>query len=155
MKNYSKKWNVSKRIELWNSYHNPLYIWWKCRKLFKFPQIKFYIGKKFWFFGFPCRNDYLNKILDIRLASLGWKSKFNSPRHEWDPYFSIVLFRKWEFLIMFGYWGKDKDNVKDLATWEAMLDYLYFNVPKEKLVDYHTWKGNDGFTTIKEFIKWK
>ena len=92
------------------------------------------------------------------MSALGWKDKYNSPRHEWDPYISIVLFRKWQLLILFGYWGKTNDGVKDLATWEAMLDYLYYNIPIDKLIDRHTWgsiNGDKEVITIKEFVKWK
>lgn len=92
------------------------------------------------------------------MSALGWKDKYNSPRHEWDPYISIVLFRKWQLLILFGYWGKTNDGVKDLATWEAMLDYLYYNIPIDKLINRHTWGSineDKEVITIKEFVKWK
>ena len=158
MKNYLKKSKLFKKLEIWNEYHNPFYIWWKCRKYFKFPSIKTYIGKLTWFFGFPIRDEYLNKFVDFRISALGWKDKYDSPRHEWDPYISIVLFRKWQLLILFGYWGKTNDGVKDLATWEAMLDYLYYNIPIDKLINRHTWGSineDKEVITIKEFVKWK
>ena len=156
----SKEWDYERNYTTPSNHtekSNDL-VWWKCRKYFKFPSIKIHIGKLTWFFGFPIRTDYLNKFVDFRISALGWKDKYNSPRHEWDPYISIVLFRRWQLLILFGYWGKTNDGVKDLATWEAMLDYLYYNIPIDKLIDRHTWGSinrDKEVITIKEFVKWK
>ena len=154
MKNYLKKWNLSKKLEIWNDYHNPLYIWWKCRKYFKFPQIKFYVGKPIWFFGFPLKN-YINRFIDIRFKALGWKTKWGDFRHEWNPYISLILFNKLEFLITFGYWGKHTEMCRDIATWEAMLCYLYKNIPVDRLSKTHRWVGSNSLTTIEENVKWK
>ena len=85
MKNYLKKSKLFKKLEIWNEYHNPFYIWWKCRKYFKFPNIKIHTGGLTWFFGYPICKEYLNKFIDFRMSALGWKDKYNSPRHEWDP----------------------------------------------------------------------
>ena len=150
--------NIAIKFKLYNEYHNPFYYWWKVRKIFKRPKCHVSIRKNIWFFGLPCRKEYYNRFLSINISNLGWKSKYNSPRHEWDPYISIVLFRKWQLLILFGYWGKTIDGVKDLATWEAMLDYLYYNIPTDKLINRHTWgsiNGEKEVVTIKEFVKWK
>lgn len=88
----------------WNEYNNPWYVWWKCRKYFKKPKWRlFNCGKIEWFFGLPCRHDYYNRILDIKFSSLGWKDKYNSPRHEWDPYINIVFLRKWQIFWIFTY----------------------------------------------------
>lgn len=155
MKTYLKQWKISKRIEIWNNYHNPLYIWWKCRKYFKFPQIKLYVGKPIWFFGFPL-NRYINKFIDIRFSALGWKTKFDDFRHEHDPYISLILFNRLEFLITFGYWGrKQSDICRDLATWESMLDFLYKDIPVNRSSEVHRWEGSNDLTTIEENIKWK
>ena len=68
----------------------------------------------------------INPIIDIRSSSLGWKSKYDSPRHEWDPYFAITFFRKYRIMWMWNYITNDSnDNVRSMATWEALLDYLY------------------------------
>ena len=141
MKNYLKKSKLFKKLEIWNEYRNPFYIWWKCRKYFKFPSIKTYIGKLTWFFGFPIRTDYLNKFVDFRMSALGWKDKYNSPRHEWDPYISIVLFRKWQLIFTFNYaiLGDDCSYTRDIATWEAMLDIVYNNKSLQQVVNEHQW----------------
>ena len=125
----------------WNEYHNPLYHWWKVRKYFKKPKCHFYKGKITWFFGFPMRKDYLNPILDIRFSALGWKSKWNDFRHEWDPYISIVFFRKWQLLWIFNWIDpNNKDSgIKSMATWEAILDVLYNKKSLSESIEDNTW----------------
>lgn len=130
----------------WNAYHNPLYHWWKARKHFKRPKVHLITGKNIWFFGLPCRRDYYNRILDIRFSALGWKDKFNSPRHEWDPYITITFLRKYHIIWIFNWAVKgDKDScTRSSATWEAILDYLYYKVPIDKVVGCHTWSSGIG-----------
>ena len=127
--------------KLWNEYHNPWYHWWKVRKIFKRPKCHFYKGKITWFFGFPCRSNYLNSIVDIRFSSLGWKDKYSSPRHEWDPYISIVFFRKWQLLWIFNWVDKNDEysNTRSMATWEAILDHLYYKKSIDWCKRNHVW----------------
>lgn len=142
---------------LWNEYHNPWYHWWKTRKYFKKPNAHFYKGKVRWFFGFPIKDKYLNPIIDIRFNALGWKSKYDSPRHEWDPYISIVFFRKWQLLWIFNWIDKEDkySNTRSMATWEAMLDYLYYNKSLEYCRKNHIWGTLDGgVINIDSNIKW-
>ena len=129
----------------WNEYHNPLYIWWKVRKYFKRPKAHFHFGKPEWFFGFPIREDYINPVIDIRFSSLGWKSKYNSPRHEWDPYISITFFRKYRLLWLFNFITENnsEESTRSMATWEAILDYLYFDKSLEWVRNNHVWLNND------------
>lgn len=144
--------------KIWNEYNNPYFPWWKARKYFKRPKWKTVIcGKISWFFGLPIRHDYYNRILDIRLSALGWKSKYDSPRHEWNPYIAITLFRKWQIVWMLVYGDKNDPHylTKNEATWEAMLDYLYFNIPIDEVVDNNIWKSGEDPEpiTIKENMK--
>lgn len=137
----------------WNEHHNPLYHWWKAKKYFKFPNIHFYSGKIKWFFGFPIKKEYLNRILDIRLSSLGYKTKWDEFRHEWDPYISIVLFRKWQLLLVFNWINDDENsNVRSMATWEALLDHIYYNKSITECINTHIW-GYNGEITIESNIK--
>lgn len=138
--------NIKRKIKLWNEYHNPFYYWWKARKYFKRPKIHFIFDKDLWFFGMPARRDYYNPIIDINTSSLGWKWKYDEVRHEWDPYFQIVLFRKWHLLWVINWVDKkDKDSVtRSMATWEALLDYLYNNKTIEECISNHRWIANWG-----------
>lgn len=117
--------------QLWNEYHNPIYYWWKAKKYFKFPSIRFYKGKKTWFFGLPIRNEYYNRFIDIRFSGLGWKDKYDSPRLEWQPYISILFFRKYQLIWSFVY---EPDH-----TWEAILDFLYYSKSISKAIENNTW----------------
>ena len=128
----------------WNMYHNPLYYWWKARKYFKRPKAHFHCGNIVWFFGFPCRKDYLNPVIDFRMSSLGWKYKWDTCRHEWDPYISILFFRRWQLLWVFN-WVKKEDefgHIRSMATWEAILDYVHNKFTIEKCIKRHTWEGS-------------
>jgi len=141
----------------WYKYHFPYRHWWKVRKIFKRPKAHFIFRKSvIWFFGLPIRH---NKILDIDISALGFKWKYDSPRHEWDPYISIILFNKFHLLWVFN-WIDSTDkysSTRSMATWEAILDYLYNEIPLDKLIDYHTWqsgtKENKYNITIKKNMK--
>lgn len=145
---------------LWYGYHFPYQHWWKVRKIFKRPKVHFIFSKrKIWFYGMPICEDYYNKVLDIRMSALGYKTKYEEYRHEWDPYISIILFNKYHFLWLFN-WVDPKDSdtyTSSSATWEAIMDYLYRKIPLEKLIKYHTWKSGidkDAYDiTIKNNIK--
>lgn len=144
----------------WYEYHFPYQHWWKARKIFKRPKIHFSFSKeKIWFFGLPICDHYYNRIIDIRMSALGYKWKFNSPRHEWDPYISILLFKKYHFLWLFNWINPNNpdSDISSMATWEAILDYVYKHISPEKLVKYHKWRsgvGEDAYDiTIKENIK--
>lgn len=128
----------------WNKFHNPLYHWWKVRKYFKRPKChKQIFGKIGWFYGLPYRNDYYNRFVDIRFSALGWKDKYNSPRHEWDPYIAITLFRKWQICWVFN-WISPKDGhsgTRNMATWEAILDYIYYDFTLKEVVNNNVWSS--------------
>lgn len=131
-------------MSLFDKWNNPLYYWWKVRKIFKRPKAHFHIGGVQWFFGFPIRKECLNPILDIRFTGLGWKEKYCTPRHEWDPYISIVFFRKFQLLWIFN-WVDLNDSfsyTRSMATWEAILDIIEYNKDTEYVIKNHTWSGH-------------
>lgn len=144
----------------WNEYHNPWYHWWLARKYFKRPKAHFHCGKMIWFFGFPCRRDYLNPIIDFRMSSLGWKNKFYDYRHEWDPYISVVFFRKWQLLWIFNWVNKNdhSSHIRSMATWEAILDHVFENKDVDWCVKHHIWSSDFGDINVKidirENLKW-
>lgn len=149
---YFFKYNIP-FVGHWNHIHNPYYPWYKARKYFKRPRCKVTIGKKEWFYGFPF-DCWLNKIIDIRFSSLGWKDKYDSPRHEWNPYIAITFFNKWWIVFTFGYFDYDTSTRND-ATYEAMLDYLFYDIPLDELVGRHTWEKSTGEKiTIERNLKY-
>lgn len=119
------------------------------------PYIHFYKGEIIWSFGMPCRKDYYNKFIDFSFSALGYKTKYNEFRHEWDPYIAVTFFRKWQLLWTFNYVTKDdKDSwVRNLATWEAMMDILWNKKSLPYVVGYHTW-GNSGKIDICKNLTW-
>lgn len=117
-------------IGKWINIHleNPLRTWWKARKYFKFPNICIYGGKLNYQYPYACR-DRIGKILDINFSDLGWKDKYDSPRHERNPYIFICLFRFLCINIIFYKRFYDEiDRPKDgsMEYWEYILDYLYY-----------------------------
>ena len=132
---------ISEKLGLYNEYRNPLYYWWKVRKLFKRPKFHLYVGKKIWFFGIPVREDFFNPIIGFRISGLGWKWKFDEVRHEWDPYILIRLFRKWDIIWTMNWVKKNDRNsyARSMATWEAILDYLYKDRTLKECVKYNQW----------------
>ena len=55
------------------------------------------------------------KIIGFDFVSLGWKTKWNDYRHEWNPMWSFVFF-KWQIALMF-----IPEN--DMHYWECWLYY--------------------------------
>lgn len=139
---------------------NPLKTWWKARKYFKFPNIGFkfvwkwkmkfidkkiadkfnikthnFFSKRFYFsyesLHCPYANiNYLSKIIDIDISDVGWKDKYDSPRHEYDPYIYVCLFGCIGFKITFFKKWVDVDCQTQncsMEYWEYILDYLYYN----------------------------
>lgn len=136
----------------WNEY--PWYHWWEVREYFKRPKAHFLFRKKFWTFGLPARRDYYNPVIDIGFHALGWKDKWDSPRHEWDPMICITFFRTWHLLWIFNWAVKEEKNsiTKSMATWEAILDYSYYNKTIDQAIDNHVWSyeedGEKKYITI-------
>lgn len=61
----------------------------------------------------------------ISKSGLGWKDKFDSPRHEWNPFWQFWFF-KWQFVIN---WNAPNDNNFDYNDkyWEMILWYLKYS----------------------------
>lgn len=118
------------------------------------PKAHFLFRKKFWTFGLPARRDYYNPVIDIGFHALGWKDKWDSPRHEWDPMICITFFRTWHLLWIFNWAVKEEKNsiTKSMATWEAILDYSYYNKTIDQAIDNHVWSyeedGEKKYITI-------
>lgn len=129
--------------------------WWKARKVFKRPKCHFIFGKDLWFFGLYINPKFYNPIIHFKYSSLGYKIKWDEYRHEWDPHFQIVLFRKWHFIWIFN-WIDKKDKTtltSSMSTWEAILDYNDGRSLKD-CIDYHTWKSSKyGYITIEDNLK--
>ena len=108
----------------------PLQTWWKARKYFKFPQIKFHTYKINHWFGFEWHDVW-------------YKYKYDSVRHEFDPYIAITLFKRvfrWDFTMYAYLPGASRDNVS-MEYWEYLLNYLDTGSLLKGLQQSGRWKG--------------
>ena len=97
------------------------------------PKIRFYVGKLQ--YGTPIfyprrwvkskeKDGYLTtvpKYIGFDFVGLGWKIKWESYRHEWNPIWSFVFF-KWQFCIFF-------DVPHYSHYWES---WLYYELDTDK-----------------------
>lgn len=100
---------------------------------FRKPKLIFYTGKVA--VGTPYMlprkwvksdNGYLKPVprrIGFDFVGLGWKDKWDSPRHEWNPVWSFVFF-KWQIAIIFNL---------DTYSWESYLTYKYYCKKKDVL----------------------
>ena len=80
--------------------------------------------------------------IKFKITGLGWKDKYETPRHEWDPSF-IIYFFKWQFCI---FWRAPSINkFRDDLYWEMILWYLYYSNKDIKRAE-ETWGWVDGVT---------
>lgn len=95
--------------------------------------------------------------LGIQIIGLGWKTKFDKYRHEWNPMISAVGFNR-QFCIWFGL----KETMSNMCYWEAWLTYFYdtdkSNGRKERLSELRekysaNWGNKDkGYTDYYPII---
>lgn len=134
-----------------NPYKNPLYYWWKVRKIFKKPPLHVHIGK----YTYILLCDWI-KSPKIQLAfnGLGWKDKYDSPRYE---YFPNILFKffNWEIRIFWSWQYQcdegiimDSQYVSDDAYWETILDMVVYNKTLNEAMDRNTWQNNINVKTM-------
>jgi hypothetical protein len=66
------------------------------------------------------------KIFNIQFVSLGWKTKWDDVRFEWNPLLSIVLFGKQLIIHFIPKFTLGKDRmVRCDSYWEAWVTYRY------------------------------
>lgn len=135
-----------KEFKLWWSYHFPYYDWWKVKNKVIRPHIYFNGLKTYntgWFFGLPICKQYLNPIISIQTSNVGWKTKYNYVRWEWNPFIAIILFRKWIISWTIRW---DNDYMHNLLTWEAIIEHNYYNKPLPSTMQ---WFRHDSVKTLK------
>ena len=136
---------IFKRIKTYFNYN-----WSWLGVIFSSP----FIGLKLkWYFGDISRGiPYFlptRKWFGFNFVSLGWKTKYGDFRHEWDPMFSLVLFKK-QLCI----WVVPKNNVTSTIYWESWLDYKYntdkTKSEKERVIELVTKYSQTWMTHSKE-----
>jgi hypothetical protein len=97
----------------------PLKTWFKARKYFKFPDIKFRIFRS-------------NKLFEFEFNDVMWKDKWG-PRHESNPFISLTIL-SYTLYIDFGKYRIDPEfgdkEDASMEYWEYILDYVYYNNTK-------------------------
>lgn len=147
--------NLGRFLEKWIDIYieNPFKTWWKVRKYFKLPNIRFYFfigGDRSPIFT---TSSWCGKMFDIKIKDLMWKDKYNSPRHEANPIIYFCLFKWIGFYItpIIKYqdeFGEEREG--DMIYWEYVLDYLYY---KKTLRSYSCWTGQSKLYRQREYGK--
>lgn len=96
----------------------PFKYWWKCRKVFRRPHIKYGKRRSHLYF-LPC----YNKIFHLSFNELGYKYKYDEPRFEWNPYIHLKLFNKIEYIWSIECPIKTESKIDDMIYWESILWY--------------------------------
>lgn len=90
------------------------------------------------------------KYFGFNWVYLGWKTKWDEFRHEWNPGFSLVLFGKQLAAHIIPY--PEERGALESSYWEALLTYLYetdknadkITRCKQMISKYNcTWRGNN------------
>lgn len=104
-------------------YSNKYFEWYWENPLKTYNKVKEYflpIKPKFqWSFGKLQKA----KILEINSFDLTWKSKWNEPRHEYNPRIFISLFN---YIHLYIEWTLNKDSMDDMVYWEAVLNWIHY-----------------------------
>lgn len=156
-----KKWVSNLKADLtykwicrwwnWKNEENwPLaYINKFCKKgYFHKPTRKIYIGS---LYELPCTYSLCRQRwwVQINVSNIWWKDKFNTPRFECNPYFTITFFKKWCISIYWTYpeFLKEKypnEKFNEDGFWEqALWTYFYSNGDLEKAIKTWPWKNMD------------
>ena len=162
---------IKDKVLLWSVYHNPLHYWWGVRKHFKRPRAHFVHGKYYGYFGLPIRTYY--GMLNLHCVGLGWKDKFDTPRHEWDPIICLTFtspfktkrkslngeclsFRQQYWIGWIFNWVEKDDSdshVRSMATWEALLDMAVYGKTLEFARNNHVRAHGNYYITIDTNLK--
>jgi hypothetical protein len=80
--------------------------------------------------------------LGVDFHDIGWKDKWNSPRHERNPYIWVCFFRRFGFSINFNVYCRNEFGELesgDTYYWEYLLEWLYYK-EKKTLRCYSVWQ---------------
>lgn len=122
--------------------NNPFKTWWKAKKYFKRPKIRFNISihNPINYVKYYARRGGLFILLDIQDVS--WKYKYNDISFEYEPYINIVLFSIFNVNIRFAQNYNNRDYT--LEYWESILMYVYKNTSLLEALKYSLWEDMDG-----------
>lgn len=126
-------------------FEHPLRTWRKVRKYFIKPKASIH------FFKNPVYNcplatfKNIAKIIEFRSCDVGWKDKYNTPRHEYSPYIWVCFFKTFGFSINWHIYYTNDSGIKsngDMFYWEYLLDYLYYEKSLFKVAKWESFDSN-------------
>jgi hypothetical protein len=121
---------------------NPLKTWWKAREYFKRPKMSFMFFNDIYRCCPYASIKNVGKIIDIQIHDVGWKDKWDTPRHERSPYIWICFFKRFGISIGFHiYYHNEFGLIEngDMEYWEYLLKWLYYK-EKKTLRCYSHWE---------------
>lgn len=117
--------------------YNKWFYIWLSNPLKKYNIIKRYFKplKPCFHFIHPWNYYDPTKVMKLVSTDVGWKSKWDSPRHEYNPRFVFMLFGigihiEWKYFEC----GEDRS----MEYWEAALDWMCFNKPLSQAFEDNT-----------------
>ncbi len=139
---------------------------------FKTPQRKWFFGKKR--YGTPYfyprkwseehKKYFDKKWFGIDVMQLGWKTKWNSYRHEWNPCVIVTLPFNFQLVCIWTLEPKEKDmfgDMLDMSMWEGYLTWTYDTdhllCKQDRMRDLIkkwscVWEGNNGVTDYSKDV---
>lgn len=91
--------------------------WWKARKIMKRPKLHFEFNTESSFRGYPG-----NRFLSWECEDVSWKDKYETPRFEMSPYFTIYLFGFFQIWVELDI----SDDFSESEYWEQLLWMLFY-----------------------------
>ena len=91
--------------------------WWKARKIMKKPSLKFEFH-----WGRNLRGYPGNSILSWDSSDVVWKDKYDTPRFEYSPFFTLYLFG----CLQFWFELDISEDFSETEYWEQLLWCLYY-----------------------------
>lgn len=102
--------------------------------------------------------NHYGKLFSIIIRDVQWKDKYNTPRHEENPFISIALFNKFFFNWS---WelpeGVEEHWIDNDDYWEQGLWWLYYcDKDIKKAEETWPWAGEDNKSTWKnKFVRYE
>lgn len=102
-------------------YGSPIFNPWNfCGSILKIRKNPMKYGRLSYFKLFGLYIYYGWPIYRVKI-DLGWKDKYDSPRHEWNPSYQIWFF-KWQYIVFYG-----SPDGNDSRYWEQYLWYSKYS----------------------------
>ena len=150
------RWQVWKEAPWFSWYRSRLTNVRKSRKQFIPMKWHFRFGRCENVDLFPCYKGNLAKVFDFFQWDVTWKSKFDSPRFEYNPMISIVFFWTWRFYFWYGFTPEQhREGYIEDEYWEQYLWTVHWSdgdVGQAR--ETWEWRDRSGNSTWKDkYIK--